>query len=66
MHRNVVCHHTTSNPTAHRKRACCVAGETSKAKASDSFSVTLGDPAALHFLHMYTEKLIFIEAMHTF
>jgi len=53
-----------SAPTAHRRRSCCVVGQTSKAEASNSFSVTLGDPAALRFLHMYTDKLIFLTNAH--
>lgn len=53
-----------TKPAAHRRRSRCDAGQTSKAKASNTFSVTLGDPAALHFLHMYTEKPISIKLMH--
>lgn len=56
LHRNVVCHHTSSNLTAHRRSSRCVVGQTSKAKASNSFSVMLGDPATLRFLHVYSQK----------
>lgn len=65
VHWNVFCHEIISAPTAHRKRSCCVVGQTSKAKASNSFSVTLGHPAALLFLHMYTDKLISMKTRHT-
>lgn len=61
LHRNVVCHHTSNNPTAPQRRSRCDVGQTSKAKASNSFSVTLGDPAALRFLHMYTENPMFLK-----
>lgn len=49
---------TTQQP--HRESRCEI-GQTSKAKASNSFSVTLGDPAALCFLHMYTENPMFLK-----
>lgn len=55
------CHHTSNNPTAPQRRSRCDVGQTSKAKASNSFSVTLGDPAALCFLHMYTENPMFLK-----
>lgn len=63
QHRNVVCH-IPSAPTAHRRASRRAVGQTSKAEASNSFCVTLSDPAALRFLHMYIHNLISLILKH--
>ena len=59
MKGNEKLHGQTSCSLKHRqlaeRRSCCVVEQTSKAAASNSFSVTLCDPAAPLFLHMHTD-----------
>ena len=59
MKGNEKLHGQTSCSLKHRqlaeRRSCCVVEQTSKADASNSFSVTLCDPAAPLFLHMHTD-----------